>query len=43
MSTPLAHAGHWLPSVAAVVPVLLVGAWIGYVTLRDRRRRGKPR
>jgi hypothetical protein len=40
---PLAHAGHWLPSVAAVIPVLLVGGWIAYVTLRDRRRRRKPR
>jgi hypothetical protein len=35
----LAHAGHWLVSVAGVVPVVLMAAWIGIATLRDRRRR----
>jgi hypothetical protein len=39
----IGHAGHWLPSLAAVVPVLLVGTWIAYVTFRDRRRRRKTR
>ena len=38
MSGTLGHAGHWLVSVAAVVPVVLIGAWIAVVTRRDRRR-----
>jgi hypothetical protein len=42
VSGALAHAGHWLASIAAVVPVVLIGGWILVVTLRDRRRRGKP-
>ena len=43
MTGMLGHAGHWFTSLAAVVPVVLIGAWILVVTLRDRRRRGKPR
>jgi len=35
---PLAHAGHWLGALAGVVPVLVVAVWIGFTTLRDRRR-----
>jgi hypothetical protein len=38
-ATPLAHAGHWLGAVAAVIPVLLVVGWIAFTSLRDRRRR----
>ena len=40
---PLAHAGHWLPSLAGVVPVVAVAVWIAVVTLRDRRRRRRAR
>jgi hypothetical protein len=39
----LAHAGHWLGTVAAVIPILLVVGWILFTTLRDRRRRGAGR
>ena len=39
MPGPLAHAGHWLPAVAAVVPVVAGVVWIAVATLRDRRRR----
>ena len=37
--TPLAHAGHWLVSVAAVAPVVGIAGWLLAVTVRDRRRR----
>ena len=39
----LAHAGHWLASLAAVIPVLGVSLWIGIATLRDRRRKKNAR
>jgi hypothetical protein len=41
MTPLLAHAGHWLAALAAVIPVVLVAAWILVTTLADRRRRGK--
>ncbi len=39
----LAHTGHWLTALAGVVPLVLFAAWIGIVTLRDRRRKKKAR
>lgn len=39
----IAHAGHWLTSLAAVVPVVLMALWLAVVTLRDRRRRRRQR
>ncbi len=41
MTIVFAHAGHWLAAGAAVIPVLVVAAWILITTLADRRRRGK--
>ena len=35
---PLAHSGHWLVNLIYVAPVLLVVAWIGINSIRDRRR-----
>ncbi len=34
----LAHAGHWLVSIAEFLPVLLFVAWLGWITLREKRR-----
>ena len=34
----LAHAGHWLVQVAYFLPVVGFGAWLGWVTLRERRQ-----
>ena len=35
--TVLAHAGHWLVSVAYFMPVVIFLIWLGITTLRDRR------
>ena len=34
---PLAHAGHWLTSVAYFLPVIAFLGWLAFVTIRDRR------
>ncbi|MBA2506483.1 MAG: hypothetical protein H0V29_11150, partial [Thermoleophilaceae bacterium] len=31
-------AGHWLVSVAEFAPVLIFIGWLGYITLREKRR-----
>ncbi len=36
--TPIAHAGHWIVQVAYFTPVLAFLVWLGWVTLRERRR-----
>jgi hypothetical protein len=37
--TPLiAHAGHWLTSIAYFLPVVAFLAWLGVTQLRERRR-----
>jgi hypothetical protein len=41
--TALAHAGHWLPSLAGALPVVGVAVWIAVTTWRDRRRRRRAR
>ena len=41
MTALLAHAGHWIGAVAAVVPVAAVALWILFTTLADRRRKRK--
>ena len=43
MIVPIAHAGHWLVSVAYFLPVVAFLGWLGVVTIRDRRRQGKER
>lgn len=35
---PIAHAGDLLVNLIYVAPVLLVVAWIGLNSIRDRRR-----
>ena len=35
----VAHAAHWYGPLAGVLPILAIGGWIAYVTVRDRRRR----
>jgi len=39
----VAHAGHWLGALAAIIPVLLVVGWILVTGIRDRRRRAGRR
>ena len=34
-----AHAGHWLIDVAYFLPVAGFMVWLGWTTIRDRRRR----
>ena len=34
----LAHAGHWLATLPFFGPVLAVGAGVGAIAIRDRRR-----
>ncbi len=39
----LAHVSHWIESILILVPTLGFIAWLGFVTVRDRRaeRRGE--
>lgn len=37
----IAHAAHWLTSVAYFVPVVGFLAWLGVTQLRERRGRGR--
>ena len=36
----LAHAGHWLPQLLYLMPVLVMLVALGLGRVRDRRRRG---
>ena len=40
----IAHAGHWLASVAYALPVVILLGWMGVVKVKDNRaqRRGEP-
>ena len=38
MIFPIAHAGHWLTSIAYFVPVLAFLFWLGITQIRERRR-----
>ena len=33
---PIAHAGHWLVSVAYFLPVVIFLVWLGFTTARNR-------
>jgi hypothetical protein len=35
-----AHAGHWLTGIAFMLPPLAFMGWLGYVTIKERRRGG---
>lgn len=37
----LAHAGHWLVNMAYLAPVVGFLAWLGWVTLKERREQRK--
>jgi hypothetical protein len=39
--TLIAHAGHWLTSIAYFVPVLGFLIWLGVVQIRERRGRSR--
>ena len=41
MIFPIAHAGHWLTSIAYFVPVLAFLAWLGVTQVRERRDRDR--
>ena len=38
MSLPIAHAGHWLTTVAYFLPVVAFLAWLLVTQIRERRR-----
>ena len=38
---PLAHSGHWIVDVAYVSPFVGLLIWLGFTTLRERRRAGR--
>ena len=37
----IAHAGHWLVNLAFAAPAVGFIAWLGYITIKDRRDRGE--
>ena len=39
----IAHAGHWLASIAYAAPVIVLVGWMGVVRLRDNRARRRER
>ncbi len=34
----LAHAGHWLVQIAYFLPVVAFLGWLGWSTIRERRK-----
>ena len=40
MTPPLvvAHAGHWAGALSLLVPLVVVGGWLAWEALRNRRR-----
>jgi hypothetical protein len=38
MSLPIAHAGHWLTTIAYFLPVVAFLAWLLVTQIRERRR-----
>jgi hypothetical protein len=37
MSLPIAHAGHWLVTIAYFLPVVAFLVWLGVTQFRERR------
>jgi hypothetical protein len=35
---PIAHAGHWLTTIAYFLPVIAFLAWLAVTQIRERRR-----
>lgn len=42
MTFELAHTGHWLVQVAYLLPVVAFLGWLGWSTLKERRKGGEP-
>jgi uncharacterized membrane protein YtjA (UPF0391 family) len=38
MIVPIAHAGHWLTTIAYFVPVVAFLVWLTITQIRERRR-----
>jgi uncharacterized membrane protein YtjA (UPF0391 family) len=38
MMLPIAHAGHWITSIAYFLPVVVFLVWLGITQIRERRR-----
>jgi len=38
MTFQIAHAGHWITSVAYFLPVVAFLVWLGVTQIRERRR-----
>ena len=38
----LAHGGHWASSLVYGAPVIVMGGWMGWTWLRNRRKGGTP-
>jgi threonine/homoserine/homoserine lactone efflux protein len=38
---PLGHSGHWIVDVAYVSPFVGLLIWLGFTTLRERRKAGR--
>ena len=39
--TLIAHAGHWLVSLAYFIPVIAFIAWLAVTQIRERRSRSR--
>lgn len=38
LTLPIAHAGHWLTSIAYFLPVVAFLVWLAITQIRERRR-----
>jgi hypothetical protein len=38
MTLPIAHAGHWITTIAYCLPVVVFLGWLGITQIRERRR-----
>jgi len=44
MTPPIAHAGHWLTTIAYFLPVVAFLVWLAVTQIRERgKRRGNDR
>ena len=42
MTPPIAHAGHYLTTIAYFLPVIAFLVWLLITQIRERRSRGRP-
>jgi hypothetical protein len=38
MTLPIAHAGHWITTIAYILPVVVFLGWLAVTQIRERRR-----